>query len=409
MGEVWIIDAARTPRGIGKQGKGALSHLHPQRVLAQVLRAIADRNNLETGDLDDVIIGCGTQTNMQGYCIARMALLDADYDVKAPGATVERFCGSGLTAVNQAAMAIASGFQDLLIGGGVEMMSYTGTLTRPRLLDADNESLRRKHPQFAQGLAADLIATQNCFTRADVDAYAYESQRRTAAAIAAGAFDKSLISVLNADGSIALDREQMVRIDTTVEGLGQLAPSFATLIDFPLNDEGLTYRQMIDQTFPGEAIDFVHHAGNSSGISDGASAVLLSSPEYAKAHGLKPRAKIVSIANAANSPELMLDAPVPAAQKALAKAGMSIGDIDLFEVNEAFAAIPMKFMKDLGVDWSKMNVNGGAIALGHPIGATGAMLVGTLIDELERRDLSTGLVTLCTGGGMAPCLIIERV
>ena len=409
MSEVWIIDAMRTPRAIGKQGKGAVSHLHPQHVLGQVLRAIADRNALDTADIDDVIIGCGTQTGSQGYCIARMAALDAGYNVAAAGITVDRFCGSGLSAVNLAAMAIGSGFQDLLVAGGVEFMSYTTGLSRPPLLDAGNLSLRARHPQFSQGLAADVIATLEGFSRADVDAYALSSHQRAALAVAEGRFDKSLIAVRNHDGSIALDHEQFLRPGTDAATLVALNLSFPALMDRPLDEDGLTHRQLIERTYPGLAIDHVHHAGNSSGVVDGAAAVILASPEYARAHGLKPRARIRSIANAGDAPEIMLNAPGPAARKALAKAGMAVSDIDLFEVNEAFAAVPMKFIRDLGVDAGSVNVNGGAIALGHPIGATGAMLVGTIIDELERRDLTTGLITLCTGGGMAPATIVERI
>jgi acetyl-CoA C-acetyltransferase len=409
VSEVWIIDALRTPRAIGKQGKGALSHLHPQHVLGQVLRTIADRNALDTADIDDVIIGCGTQTGQQGYCIARMAALDAGYAVAATGITVDRFCGSGLSAVNLAAMAIGSGFQDLLVAGGVEFMSYTAGLPRPPLLDAGNLSLRDKHPQFSQGLAADVIATLEGFGRADVDAFALSSHQRAARAVAEGRFVKSLVAVRNDDGSVALDREQFLRPGTDAATLAALNLSFPALMDRSLDEDGLTHRQLIGRTYPGLAIDHVHHAGNSSGVVDGAAAVILASPNYARAHGLKPRARIRSIANAGDAPEIMLNAPGPAARKALAKAGMAVSDIDLFEVNEAFAAVPMKFIRDLGVDSDRVNVNGGAIALGHPIGATGAMLLGTIIDELERRDLTTGLITLCTGGGMAPATIVERI
>lgn len=409
MQEVWIIDAARTPRGIGKPGKGALASIHPQRLLAQVLRAIADRTDLNTAEVEDVIVGCSAQLGKQGYCIARMAALDADYAVEASGVTVDRFCGAGLTAANLAAMAIASGFQDLVVAGGVEMMSYTGQQQRPSLLDTGNLSLRAKHPQFAQGLAGDLIATQEGFSRADVDAFALVSHQRAAEAVAAGRFDRSLIPVLNDDGGVALDHEQFLRPGTTAEGLAALNPSFAGLLDRPIDEEGLTHRMLVERTYPGVVIDHVHHAGNSSGVVDGAAALIMASADYARAQGWKPRARIRTIATVGDAPEIMLNAPVPAAKKALAKAGMTVSDIDLFEVNEAFASVPMKFMKDLGVDHDRINVNGGAIALGHPIGATGVMLVGTLIDELDRRDLSTGLVTLCTGGGMAPAMIVERV
>jgi acetyl-CoA C-acetyltransferase len=408
MAEVWVIDALRTPRGIGKAGKGALADMHSQELLAVVLRALRDRVGFDTGDIDDIMIGCGTQSGQQGYCLARMAALSAGYDDAAPGMMVERFCGSGLTAFSLGAMAILSGFQDLVVAGGVEMMSYTAGLQRPPLLDADNTALRARRPQFAQGIAADIIATHEGFSRADIDRYAAESHRRAAEAVRSGAF-RSAVPVLDAAGNVVLDHEQLLRPGTTAEGLGQLPASFPPYMDRQIAEDGTSQRSLVERAFPGIVIDHVHHAGNSSGVADGAAAVLLASPDYARAHGLKPRARVRSIAVAGDSPEIMLNAPVPAARKALAKAKMDIGDIDLFEVNEAFAAIPMKFQRDLDVDPALVNVNGGAIALGHPIGATGAMLIGTILDELERRDQTTGLITLCTGGGMAPATIIERI
>ena len=408
MSEAWIIDAPRTPRAVGKAGKGAVSHMHSQELLAVVLRALRERVGFDSADVDDIIIGCGTQSGRQGYCLARMAALSAGYDDAASGAMVERFCGSGLTAFSLAAATILSGFQDLVVAGGVEMMSYTSGLQRPPLLDADNVVLRAKRPQFAQGIAADIIATHEGFSRADVDRYAAESHRRAAEAVNSGAF-VSVVPVIDADGNLVLDHEQLLRPGTTAEGLGQLAASFPPFMDREVADDGTTHRKLAERAFPGTVIDHVHHAGNSSGVADGAAAVLLASPDYARAHGLKPRARIRSFAVAGDSPEYMLNAPVPAARKVLAKAGMEVGDIDLFEVNEAFAAVPMKFQRDLDIDPALVNPNGGAIALGHPIGATGAMLVGTLLDELERRDRTTGMVTLCTGGGMAPAVIIERI
>jgi acetyl-CoA C-acetyltransferase len=407
MAEVWVIDALRTPRGFGKAGKGALADMHSQELLAVVLGALRDRVGFDTADVDDIMIGCGTQSGQQGYCLARMAALSAGYDDAAPGVMVERFCGSGLTAFNLAAMAILSGFQDLIVAGGVEMMSYTAGLQRPPLLDADNTVLRARRPQFAQGIAADIIATYEGFSRADVDRYAAESHRRAEEAVRNGAF-RSLVPVLDAAGNVVLDHEQLLRPGTTAEGLGQLPASFPPYMDRQIA-EGTSQRSLVERAFPGIVIDHVHHAGNSSGVADGAAAVLLASPDYARAHGLKPRARVRSMSVIGDSPEFMLNAPVPAARKALAKAKMDIGDIDLFEVNEAFAAIPMKFQRDLDVDPALVNVNGGAIALGHPIGATGAMLIGTILDELERRDQATGLITLCTGGGMAPATILERI
>lgn len=411
MTEAWIIDAARTPRGVGKLGRGALSDVHPQRILSTVLKALAERNHLNTAEIDDVIAGCGTQFGKQGACIARMAALDAGYDFRAPGVSLDRFCGSGLTSANLAAMGIMSGAQDLVIAGGVESMSYGSTLPRAAgaTLDSGNTHLRSIHPQPHQGICGDLIATLEGFSRDDVDALAFESQQRAEKAIAGDYFARSLVTVLRDDGSVALDREEYPRPSTTREGLAALKPAFAAIYDVPLDEEGLSYRKLVESAYPNVKIEHVHHAGNSSGVVDGAGAVVMASPKYAMSHGLKPRARVRSVATAGDSPELMLNAPVPAAQKALAKAGMAVGDIDLFEINEAFAVVPLKFMRDLNLDPAIVNVNGGAIALGHPIGATGAMILGTLLDELERRDLATGLVTLCAAGGMAPAMIIERI
>ncbi|MFT5578218.1 MAG: acetyl-CoA C-acetyltransferase [Paraglaciecola psychrophila] len=410
MSEVWIIDAARTPRGGGKIGRGALTTVHPQRILSTVLKALAQRNDLNTADIDDVIAGCGTQFGKQGSCIARMAALDAGYSDSATGFSLDRFCGSGLTAVNLGAMGIMSGMQHLIVAGGVESMSYGSTLTgRSPFMDNNNLHLRELHPQPHQGICADLIATIEGISREDTERLAVESQRRADLAIKGGHFDNSLVAVHHDDGTLALDCEEFPRPQTTLEGLAALKPSFAAMYDAPLNEEGVSYRQLVQQQYPDIAINHMHHAGNSSGVVDGAGAVVLASPEYARAHGLKPRARIKMMANAGDSPTLMLNAPVPAARKALKMAGMEIGDIDLLEVNEAFAVVPLKFMRDLNVDPAKVNVNGGAMALGHPIGATGAIILGTLLDEMERRDLNTGLVTMCTGGGMAPCQIIERM
>jgi len=410
--EVWIIDAARTPRGVGKIGKGALTEIHPQRLLSTVLKALQERNNIKTAEVDDVIAGCSTQSGKQGGCVARMAQLDAGWDQISTGITIDRFCGSGLSAVNLAAMGIASGMQDLVVAGGVEMMSYTPTLPRATtagFMDADNLHLREMYPQPNVGIAADVIASLEGFTREDVDKLGYESQQRAANAISKGYFDKSVVPVYHDDGRLALDREEYPRPSTTLESLGGLKPAFEAMYDAPLNEDGVTYRSMIESRFPGLKVNHMHHAGNSSGVVDGAGAVVLASPEYAKAQGWKPRAKIRALADAGDRPELILNAPGPAAKKALKKAGMSINDIDLFEVNEAFAVVPLKFMRDLDVDPAKVNVNGGACALGHPIGATGAIILGTLLDEMERRGLATGLVTMCAAGAMAPATIIERV
>lgn len=410
MTEAWIIDAARTPRGIGKVGKGSLATVHSQRLLSTVLKALAERNDLNTAEVDEVIAGCGTQSGNQAACIARMAALDAGWSNDAPGISIDRFCGSGLSAVNIAAMGIMSGMQNLVVAGGVESMSYTSTL-KPLMvaIDANNTHLREIHPQPHQGICADLIATLEGITREDTEKLALESQERAKNAIDNGYFDNALVPVYNDDGSLALDKEEFPRPQTTLEGLAQLKPSFGGMYKFPLNEEGLTYQQLVQKTYPDVEIKHIHHAGNSSGVVDGAGAVVLASPEYAKAHGLKPRAKIKMLTTAGDSPELMLNAPVPATKKALKLAGMTINDIELMEVNEAFAVVPLKFMRDLNIDSSRVNVNGGAMALGHPIGATGAIILGTLLDEMERRDLTTGLATMCTGGGMAPCTIIERI
>lgn len=409
MTEAWIIDAARTPRGLGKVGKGSLTEIHPQQLLSAVLKAIAERNSLNTADIDDVIIGCCTQVQKQSSDIARMAALDAGYNIKAAGITVDRFCGSSISSVNMAAASIMSGMEDLLIAGGVEMMSMTVPITASMPADAWNERLRRLYPMTNVGLAADIIATEEGFTREQLDGFAVESQRRAGVSINEGRFNKSLIPVYHENGELALDHEEYPRPQTTLETLAQLEPVFGRLMDAEFFGTGQTYRELVEGRWPGFTIEHRHHAGNSSGVVDGAGALIIASPEYAKANNLKPRAKIKAMANMGHQPEYILNAPVDATKKALAKAKMTVADIDLFEVNEAFAVVPMKFMRDLNVSHDKLNVNGGSIALGHPIGATGCMLIGTLLDELERTDKSTGLVTMCAAGAMAPAIIIERV
>jgi len=412
MPEALIIDACRTPRGIGKVGKGALADIHPQQLGATVLKAMAERNGLETREIDDVIWGTSSQRGKQGADLGRMALLDAGFDTKASGVTLDRFCGSGITSVNLASAMVMSGMEDLVIAGGTEMMSYTSSTADPSsvgLMDAGNLRLRARHPQTHQGICADAIASLEKIARADLDALALESQKRADKAIKGGHFDKSLVPVYKEDGSLALDHEEFPRPNTTLEGLAALKPSFAAMAEVPINEDGLTLAGLIRQVYPNLNIEHVHHAGNSSGVVDGAAAVLLASPEYARKKGLKPRARVVAMANMGDSPTLMLNAPVPAARKVLEKAGLTLDDIDLFEINEAFAVVAEKFIRDLKLDRDKVNVNGGAMALGHPIGATGSMLIGTVLDELERRDLKRGLVTMCAGGGMAPAIIIERV
>ena len=413
MSEAWIIDACRTPRGIGKIGKGALAEIHPQQLGATVLRALAERNEIDTAQVDDVIWGTSSQTGPQRGDLGRMSALDAGYDVRSSGVTLDRFCGSGITAVNFAASTIMSGMSDLVVAGGTEMMSGKG---RPPpmpgaspVFDSGNMRLRKSHPQTQQGICADTIATMQGIDRAAVDQLAYESQQRAAVALDEGRFNKSLVPVYHEDGSLALDHEEYPRPQTTLEGLAALKPAFAAMADIPVDETGVTFRGLILQKYPDVDIQFVHHAGNSSGVVDGSAAVLLASPEYAKSHGLKPRARVVAMANQGDCPTLMLNAPVAAIRKVLAKAGLGLEDIDLFEINEAFAVVVEKAIRDLGLDREKVNVNGGAIALGHPIGATGSMLIGTMVDELERRGARRGLVTMCAGGGMAPAIIVERM
>lgn len=406
MPDAFIIDAVRTPRGIGKQGKGALAHLHPQHLGRTVLEALAERNDLNTADVDDIVWGTSAQSGTQGGDLGRMSALDAGYDIKASGVTLDRFCGSGITANNIAAHGIMAGMDDLVIGGGTEMMSIKHKGMLP--MGAGNEHLRELHPQSHQGVCADAIATIEGIGRDALDAHAAESQRRAAVAIAEGRFDKSLIPVKNLDDSIALDREEFPRPSTTVESLAQLAPSFPAIADYR-HEDNPTFRELINQRYPDVDIEHVHHAGNSSGVVDGAGAILWASREYAQANGLTPRARVVATATVGDDPTLMLNAPVPAARKVLDRAGLTVDDIDIFEVNEAFAVVSEKFMRELDMDRTKVNPNGGAMALGHPIGATGAILIGTCLDELERTDGQFGLITMCTGGGMAPAIIIERV
>jgi acetyl-CoA C-acetyltransferase len=411
VNEAWIIDACRTPRGIGKAGKGALSGMHPQHLGATVLRALAERNQLKTAEVDDIVWGTSSQRGEQSGDLGRMAALDAGYDVRSSAVTLDRFCGSGISAVNIAAASVMSGFEDCVIAGGTEMMSTYGQRGNDlsAFLDNGNTHLRAQHPQPHQGVCADAIATLEGIEREALDHLAYTSQQRAAKAIAEGAFARSLVPVQRTDGTLALDREEYPRPQTTLEGLAQLKPAFTDLANYPLDERGTTYLSLIHARYPGLAVRHVHHAGSSSGVVDGAAALLLASPEYAKKQGWKPRARVRAMANAGDSPTLMLNAPVPAARKVLQKAGLTIADIDLFEINEAFAVVAEKFIRDLGLDRERVNVNGGAMALGHPIGATGAILIGTVVDELERRNLKRGLVTMCAAGGMAPAIVVERI
>jgi acetyl-CoA C-acetyltransferase len=406
--EAWIIDAVRSPRGKGKE-TGALHNVHPQRILAQVLNGLKDRVGFDTAEVDDVIMGCGAGSGDHSMDIARMSALDAGWALEAPGVTLNRFCGSGQQAVNFAAMGVLSGMQEIVVAGGVESMSRPS----PMHVDgftANNTHLRDQYNMVPQGISADLIATVEGFTREQCDALAVESQRRAAIAISEGRFEKSLVPIFHNDGTLALAVDEHPRAGTTLADLAKLTPSFEGMGAYKKDADGLSIDETARIAYPQvNQINHVHHGGNSSGVVDGAAAVLVTSPEYAKAHGLKPRARIIMSAVAGTEPVIMLTAPGPAAKLVLKKAGMTFDDIDLFEVNEAFAAVVLKFFKDTGVDPSKVNVNGGAMALGHPIGATGAMLIGTLVDELERQDKTTGLITMCTGGGMGTATIIERI
>jgi acetyl-CoA C-acetyltransferase len=414
MSEAYIIDAVRTPRGIGKVGKGSLAHLHPQHLGATVLGAIRDRNDLDTASVDDIIWGTSSQRGAQGADMGRMAALDAGYDVKASGVTLDRFCGSGITSVALASAQVMSGMEDCVIAGGCEMMSYTAATADPKsppMIDSGNLHLREVHPQSQQGCCADAIATLEGIDRQAVDELALTSQQRAKRAMDEGRFDKSVIAVHNRDGSLALDRDEFPRPGTTLEGLSSLKTVFNMFWGVPVDEQGLTYGNMIEKKYPQleGGMNHVHHAGNSSGVVDGAAAILVASKDYADRNGLKPRARIVATANMGDCPTLMLNAPVPAARKVLEKAGLSTGDIDVWEINEAFSVVAEKFIRDLDLDREKVNINGGAMALGHPIGATGSILIGTALDELERSGGRYGLVTMCAAGGMAPGIIIERL
>jgi len=342
-----------------------------------------------------------------------MAALNAGYDVRSSGVTLDRFCGSGITTVNLAAAQIMSGMEDLVIAGGTEMMSYHGQIAdpaKPPMIDSGNLDLRAMHPQSQQGVCADAIATLEGIDRDAVDDLALVSQARAARAIAEGRFDKSLITVKNPDGTVALDHEEFPRPETTKEGLSELKTVFSMVRDVPVDEAGTTYGALIQQKYP-EITEFnhIHHAGNSSGVVDGAAALLLASEAYMEKSGMTPRARIVATANMGDCPTLMLNAPVPAAEKVLMKAGLTKDDIDVWEINEAFSVVAERFIRKLDLDREKVNINGGAMALGHPIGATGSILVGTALDELERQNGRYALVTMCAAGGMAPAIIIERV
>ena len=402
MTDAFIYDAVRTPRGEGKP-TGALNEVSPVRLAATALAAVRDRNGLDTSLVDDVVLGCSEPAGEQGAVIARSAALMADYDQSVPGVQINRFCASGLEAVNMAAAQIMSGQADLVIGGGVESMSRVAMGSSGGAWFADPEVAFRTH-YVQQGISADLIATRDGFSRDDVDAYAVESQRRAAEAWDDGRFAGSVAPVTDENGAIILDRDEHVRPDTDMQALAALNPAFDRM------GRDMGFDSVILQRYPEvERIEHVHHAGNSSGIVDGAAAVLVGSGEIGAALGLKPRARVRGFGSIGSEPSIMLTGPAPVTRKVLARGGMETGDIDLYELNEAFAAVVLLYMRDLGVPHDRINVNGGAIAMGHPLGATGAMILGTLLDELERRDLETGLCTLCIGAGMGVATVIERV
>jgi acetyl-CoA C-acetyltransferase len=401
MSEAYIFDAIRTPRGRGKKS-GALYEVKPIDLLATLLRAMKDRNDLDTSQVEDVILGCVTPIGDQGADIAKTAPLYAGWDEHVPGMQINRFCASGLETVNLAAMKIRSGWQHLIVAGGVESMSRVPMASDGGawFLDPDVNS---KIDFIPQGISADLIATREGYSREDVDRFALRSQHRAWHAAQNGYFSKSLIPVLDRNGMMILDRDEHLRPDTTLEGLAKLGAAFEAAGEMGFDFVAMRKYPEVEQ------IRHVHTAGNSSGIVDGASLVLVGSPEKGAALGLKARARVVSAAVQGSEPTIMLEGPAPASRQALKMAGMTAKDIDIFEMNEAFASAVLKFQQELEVPDDKLNVNGGAIALGHPLGATGGMLLGTVLDELERRDLNTGLITLCVGGGMGIATIIERV
>lgn len=401
MSEAYIIDAIRTPRGKGKKD-GSLHEVKPISLLTTLLNELKERHNLDTSQVDDIVLGCVTPIGDQGADIAKTAAIAAGWDNDVAGVQINRFCASGLEAVNLAAQKVRSGWEDLVVAGGVESMSRVpmGSDGGPWALDPETNMACDFIPQ---GIGADLIATIDGYSRADVDQFAEQSQKKAAAAQANGYFDKSIIPVKDKAGVVILDKDEFIKPTTTAEGLSALKPSFATMGQIGFDAIAL-------QKYPEVgSVNHVHHAGNSSGIVDGAAIVLFASEQAVQQQNLKPRAKVLATALVGADPTIMLTGPAPAAHKALAKAGLTIDDIDLFEVNEAFAAVVMRFINEMKVDPAKVNVNGGAIAMGHPLGATGAMILGTLLDELERQGKKRGLATLCVGGGMGIATIIELV
>ena len=401
MTEAFVYDAIRTPRGKGKKD-GSLYEVKPVNLLAGVLTELQHRNDFDTSKVDDVVMGVVSPVGDQGAVIAKVAALKAGWDFTCAGMQINRFCASGLEAVNLAAQKVRSGWEELVVAGGVESMSRValGSDGGAWAMDPETNSVTGFVPQ---GIGADLIATLEGFSRQDVDAFALESQKRATQARASGYFDRSVVPVKDFLGQVILAQDEFIKPQTTLEGLGSLKPAFEQMGCMGFDQVALTRYPQV------ERIHHVHHAGNSSGIVDGAAAVLIGSEAAGKTHGFTPRARIVAAALSGADPTIMLTGPMPAARKALAKAGLRIDQIDLFEINEAFAAVVMRFMKEMKVPHDKVNVNGGAIAIGHPLGATGAMLISTVIDELHRRQLRYGMVTLCVGGGMGIATIVEKI
>jgi len=401
--QAFVYDALRTPRGKGKKN-GSLHEVKPVDLLVGLLDEVKERNpGLDPNRVDDVVLGVVSPIGDQGSDIAKTAAIAAGYPETVAGVQLNRFCASGLEAVNQAAARVRSGFEDLILAGGVESMSRVPMGSDGGAWAADPATALATS-FVPQGIGADLIATLEGFSRSDVDAFAAESQARAAKAQANGYFDRSVVPVKDMNGLVVLDRDEFIRPGTTVESLAALTPSFAQI-----GDQGGFDSVALEKYHWVEEIDHVHHAGNSSGIVDGAALVAVGTEEVGTELGLTPRARILAAAVSGADPTIMLTGPAPASRKALAKAGLAPSDIDLYEINEAFSAVAMRFMRDLDLPHEKVNVNGGAIAMGHPLGATGAMLLGTLIDELERRDLRYGLATLCVGGGMGIATVVERV
>jgi acetyl-CoA C-acetyltransferase len=402
MADAFIYDHVRTPRGRGKPD-GSLHSITPIQLAAQTLQAVRDRNELDTSLLDDVVLGCVAPLGEQGANIARVGAIVAGYDERVPGQQLNRFCASGLEAINNAAAQVMSGQSQAVVAGGVESMSRVPIGSDGGAWVADPAVAYGTY-FVPQGVSADLIATLDGYSRADVDAYAVESQRRAAAAWAEGRFSRSILPVKDVLGRVMLDRDELMRPDTTLQSLAALKPAFTTM------GEQAGFDAVAQMRYPQvETIEHVHTAANSSGIVDGAAGVLVGSKRFGSKAGLKPRARIRAFTSIGSEPTIMLTGPALVTQKLLKRAGMSVKDIDLFEVNEAFASVVMRFMRVMGVPHDKVNVNGGAIAMGHPLGATGAMIAGIALDELERRNLSTALITLCVGAGMGTATIIERV